>query len=188
MGNRAGRATALTVLSPIKPGWPVFLRLRFWIVGRFPALTKDLRKLSFIHFAYWAIVGKFPYNGPPQREDRFHYKYLLFESNFNGMWDEYIDAFSAVLPDRMKRIWGSSYGFPGPVPVGPFKDYIRNNEFEASHYYSAYPQASATMIKGSLALQRRFSAFAKQAQDDTLTPEEFKAAYDALLTDVQRYL
>lgn len=186
MANVAGRATALTVLSPVKRGWPVWLRLRFRIVGRIPAMTTGLRKLSFIHFAHWTIVGRFPYHGPPQHEDKLHYKYLLFESNFNGMWDEYIDAFSAVLPDRMKKIWGSSYGFPGPVPVGPFKDYIRRNEFEAGHYYSAYPQATATMIQGALALQRRFSAFAKEAQG--ATPEEFRAAYEALLTDVQRHL
>lgn len=188
MGNVAGRATALTVLTPIKRGWPVWLRVRFWIVGRIPALTRDLRRLSFIHFAYWAIIDRFPYNGAPQEPDRLNYRYLLFESNFNGMWEEYIDAFSAVLPDRMKKIWGSSFGFPGPVPVGPFKDYIRHNELAASHYYCAYPQATTTMIMGALALQRRFSAFAKQVQDDAMTPEEFQEAYHALLTDVQRYL
>ena len=187
MGNRAGRATALTVMSPMKPGWPLILRLRFRVVQRLPVLTKDLRRLSFIHFAYWSLVDRLPYHGPPQEEDRLHSTYLLFESNFNGMWDEYIDAFSAVLPDRMKGLWGSSYGFPGPVPVGPFKDYIRDNEYEVGHYYSAYPQASATMIQGALALQRRFSGFARQLRDE-MTPEEFQAAYHALLTDVQRQL
>ncbi len=187
MSNRTGRATALTVLSPVKPGWSLFLRLRFRLIQLFPGLTTELRKLSFIHFAFWAIVERLPYNGPPQEEDRLHYKYLLFESNFNGLWDEYIDAFSSVLPDRMKKIWGSSYGFPGPVPVDPFKDYIRNNEYEVSHYYSAYPQASVTMVQGALALQRRFSTFATQVRDD-MAPQDFQAAYWALLTDVQHQL
>ena len=186
MGNVAGRARALTVLSPVKRGWPLWLRLRFFVVGRIPRLTAPLVKLSFIHFAHWTLVDRFPHNGPPQEVDDIHYRYLLFESNFNGMWEEYIDAFSAVLPDRMKKIWGSSYGFPGPVPVGPFKDYIRRNEFEASHYYSAYPQATTTIIVGALALQQRFSAFAKEAHD--ASPDEFMMAYEALLTDVQRYL
>ena len=87
----------------------------------------------------------------------------------------------------MKKIWGSSYGFPGPLPAGPFKDYIRNNEYEVSHYYSAYPQASSTMVQGALALQRRFSTFARQVRDD-MTPQDFQAAYQALLTDVQHQL
>ena len=39
----------------------------------------------------------------------------------------------------MKGIWGTSYGFPGPIPVEPFKDYIRANEYVANHYYNAYP-------------------------------------------------
>jgi hypothetical protein len=59
-------------------------------------------------------------------------------SNFNGTWDQCIDAFSEVVPARTKAIWGSSYGFPGPIPVEPFKSYIRRNEYIANHYWSAY--------------------------------------------------
>jgi hypothetical protein len=58
--------------------------------------------------------------GDRRRGERVRYRYLLFESNFNGTWDEYIDAFSEVVPTRMRLIWGSSYGFPGPLPVEPF--------------------------------------------------------------------
>ena len=46
----------------------------------------------------------------------------------------------------MKAIWGTSYGFPGPIPVEPFKDYIRRNEYVANHYWSAYPGCTTTEI------------------------------------------
>ncbi len=46
----------------------------------------------------------------------------------------------------MKAIWGTSYGFPGPNPVEPFKDYIRRNEYVANHYWSAYPGFTTTEI------------------------------------------
>ena len=97
--------------------------------------------LSFIHYARWVIVKEFPPGG-----EKLHYPYLLFESNFNGSWDQYIDAFSEVVPARMKGIWGTSYGFPGPIPVEPFKDYIRANEYVANHYWNAYPGATTTEI------------------------------------------
>ncbi|HEV2773902.1 MAG TPA: hypothetical protein VGV57_13940 [Thermoleophilaceae bacterium] len=52
----------------------------------------------------------------------------------------------------MTLFWGSSYGFPKPLPTGRFKRYIRRNEYEASHFYSAYPQATTTMVNAALTL------------------------------------
>ena len=52
----------------------------------------------------------------------------------------------------MKVFWGTSYGFPQPLPTGPFKEYIKENELEASHFYSAYPQATTTMVLAALEL------------------------------------
>ena len=37
----------------------------------------------------------------------------------------------------MTAFWGSSYGFPKPLPTAPFKAYIQANETEADHYYCA---------------------------------------------------
>ena len=58
----------------------------------------------------------------------------------------------------MKAFWGSSYGFPGALPTGPFKDYIRRNEIDASHYYSAYPDATMTMVLAALRARRAGSS------------------------------
>ena len=42
--------------------------------------------------------------------------HLFFESNFNGGWEEYIDAFSYILTRGMRRSWGSSLRLPGAAP------------------------------------------------------------------------
>ena len=121
MANVEGRATAITVLSPYKRTGRLLLPVVFWIGRNVTWTLKKLQTLSFIHYARW-VIERFPDGGDGER---LHYPYLLFESNFNGSWDQYIDAFSEVVPTRMKGIWGTSYGFPGPIPVEPFKDYIR---------------------------------------------------------------
>ena len=41
--------------------------------------------------------GGFPYLGGKQKKEALQYDYLFFFSNFNGTWNQYIDAFSAVL-------------------------------------------------------------------------------------------
>lgn len=150
--NVEGQTTAITVFSTVRWWGRFWLPVLFWFVRRVPALTKTLRELSFIHFARWCIVDELPYNGPPQRSGKLHYRHMFFESNFNGSWSEYIDAFSHKLTSGMTAFWGSSYGFPKPLPTGPFKEYIRSNETAADHFYSAYPEATSTMVQRALTL------------------------------------
>jgi hypothetical protein len=178
-----GRAVALTVFSTVKwwgrielPLFFLYLRLRSGSLG-------DLRRLSFIQSARWSIVGRIPYNGPPQPRRRLNYPHLYFESNFNGGWEEYIDAFSYVLKTGMWAVWGSSYGFPNALPSGPFKRYIRDNELPASHYYSAYPDATATTVLAGLEVSPRLAELRLRAK--TMSPEEFATAWRAFLTENQ---
>jgi hypothetical protein len=184
--NVDGQAIAITVFSTIKWWGRLYLPVLFFLAKRVPWLTETLRKLSFIHFARWALVKEIPYNGPPQPRQTMRYAHMYFESNFNGGWEEYIDAFSHIMTPNMKVFFGSSYGFPGPLPVGPFKDYIHANETEASHYYSAYPDATITMVAGALALDDRLAPLRRDAAE--LDPTAFAAAYRRLLTDAQRWL
>lgn len=184
--NVEGRAQAMTVMTPIKRFWTWKVRLAFLLVGWIPALSEPLRVLSFIHYARWNIVDEIPFNGGTQKRERLHYKYLLFTTNFNGTWEQYIDAFSRYCPDKMDLIWGTSFGHPGAAHTKKFKEYIRFNEFPASHYYSAYPSFPTTVINQSLSLEEKFQAF--QARTATLGPEEFQAEYLAFLTDIQRLI
>lgn len=184
--NQCGRAIAMTVVNPIKPGRSAVLRFNFWASRRFPVLLARLKKLSFIHFLRWTIVEEFPYNGPPQEREDLKFNYLFFISNYNGYWMQYIDAFYHVLPDQMDWIWGNTYFYPKGSPAGATKRVIQRLEFTASHYYSAYPEASATMIQSALELKRRFDAF--QAGGDGANPDDFQRRYQRFLTDAQRYL
>ena len=184
--NVDGQAIAITVFSTIKLTGRGFLPVLFLVTRRIPKLTGTLRQLSFIHFARWCVIGKLPYNGPPQKKGRFRYPHMYFESNFNGGWEEYIDAFSHILTSGMTAFWGSSYGFPKPLPTAPFKKYIQDNETEADHYYCAYPDATSTMIQRALELEPKLVALRRDA--GRMDPEAFAAAYSRFLTDAQNAL
>ena len=184
--NHDGQAIAITVFSTIRWWGRAFLPVLFLVTRRFPKLTGTLRKLSFIHFARWSIVRQLPYNGPPQREGKLRYPHMYFESNFNGGWEEYIDAFSHILTNGMTAFWGSSYGYPKPLPTGPFKQYIQENETEADHYYCAYPEATSTMIQRALELDAKLAQLKLDAE--RLAPDAFAARYRDFLGDVQHCL
>jgi hypothetical protein len=178
--NVEGEAIAITVFSTVKWWGRFWLPLFFFYATRIRGPSPQLTQLSFIHFARWALIRRLPDGRKPR------HPYLFFESNFNGGWEEYIDAFSHILTRGMTFLWGSSHGFPKPLPTAPFKDYIRRHEIEASHFYSAYPEATTTMVLAALEVEEQLTPLLERARD--ADPETFACEWRAFLTDVQRCL
>lgn len=188
MKDRAGKAVAINVLTPL-PWWKAWItRLIFWLVGRIAALQGTLKALSFIHFARWTIVRAKDLHHPADGRGRdvWGTHYLLFNSNYNGPWEEYIDAFSYVLPKGLDLLWFTSTGYPGASPISPFKAYIRHCEFKTDAYWCAYPSASTRDVRAALDVAEEMEALADRL--DTLGEAAFAEAYDAMMWRVQTRL
>lgn len=184
-GNLDGQAVAITVFSAVKWWGRIELPLFFWFIRVRSGSLGDLKKLSFIHAAHWSLVRRMPGNGNQPRA-KLRHALLYFESNFNGGWEEYIDAFSYVLKPGMWGFWGSSYGFPGAVPPSPFKEYIRRNQYEANHFFSAYPNATATTVLAALELAPAVNEL--RQREPEMSAEEFARAWHGLLSRSQTCL
>jgi len=169
----------------MKPWKTPFLRLIFFLLGAIKPLQNDLKNLSFIHFARWVIIPRssFPRLSEKQPEENLRYDYLLFFSNFNGTWNQYIDAFSAVLSKGLDLIWRWSEKYPGSTPVSPFKVYIARVQFDTDYYYNAYPKSSTNDVKAANRVQDAVREFEKTAA--SLSPAEFENAYLNFVLRVQ---
>ena len=185
MTNINGKAYAMNAVTPMKAWKAPILRVLFFLLGAIKSKQQDLIDLSFIHFARWVIVkrNQFPRLAPEQPEEQLHYDYLLFFSNFNGTWNQYIDAFSAVLATGLDLIWRWSEKFPGSVPVTAFKRYISLVQFDTDYYYTAYPYATTNDVKAAIRVDDALREFANSSQG--LAPEQFNQAYLKLLVKVQ---
>ena len=176
---------AMNAITPQKWWKTWIVRLIFFILEKFPKTTTGLVELSFIHFARWVIVPrrKFPHVDPKQPVEELRYDYMLFFSNFNGTWNQYIDAFSAVLSTGLNAIWRWSEKFPGSVPVTPFKQHIARCQFDTDYYYTAYPYATTNDVKAA----HRVHAAAEELEKNcaSMTPEQFAQAYSNFLIKVQ---
>jgi hypothetical protein len=188
MSNINGKVYALNAITPMRPWKTWLLRGFFFILGHVKPLQADLINLSFIQFARWVILphNRFPFLGQGQKREQLKYDYLLFFSNFNGTWNQYIDAFSAVLSRGLNLVWRWSEKFPGSVPVTPFKQYIARVQFDTDYYYTAYPQATANDVKSAHIVQDALTAFGKDAA--THTHEQFREAYLQFVIAVQAHL
>ncbi len=188
MSNINGKVYAMNAITPMKPWKTWILRLIFFVLGHVKSLQQDLINLSFIEFARWVVVprGGFPQLGNGQEPEKLTYDYLLFFSNFNGTWNQYIDAFSAVLFKGLDLIWKWSEKFPGSVPVTIFKEYIGRVQFDTDYYFTAYPHATANDLKAAHSVQASFDDLRSRAAN--LSGPEFADAYLNFVLQVQPYL
>jgi hypothetical protein len=188
MSNINGKVYAMNAITPMKPWKTWVLRAIFWLLWNVKSLQQDLINLSFIEFARWVVVPRrgFPFAGDVRLKEEMQYDYLLFFSNFNGTWNQYIDAFSAVLSGGLNLIWRWSEKFPGSVPVTLFKEYIARVQFDTDYYYTAYPHATANDLKSAHLVQAGFDSLAQSAPNST--PEQFAEAYLSFVLQVQSHL
>lgn len=180
MTNVAGKAYGMNVVTPMRP-WVTWLNRFIFMVSRaFPETLSGLLGLSLIHFARWVIIRRdqWPQRGQPSQT--LKNDYMLFCSNFNGTWDQYIDAFADGIPGGLDLFWYSSTKYPNSIPVTPFKDYIRANQIDTSYYYNATPGSAQRDIKQALKL-----AAALRGSTDTGDDAALAEAYKHLLSTVQ---
>lgn len=169
----------MTVFSLLIPGGRFIQRLIF-VVGTYRR-SSDVDRLAMIHFARLAIIREFPDHGQPR--DDMRQPLQLFESSYNGSFNQYIDTFREAIPGKMRSFWGTSYGFPWSLRLKRFKRYIRANEFPIDHFYVRYPEASVKMISSALKVAQANAELRRVARE--LDADAFAARFRTLINDLQ---
>jgi hypothetical protein len=184
MSNTAGKAYAMNVVTPVPPARTWINRLIFMVARAIPSTLSGLLGLSLIHFARWVIIKRdqWPTFAKDQPKPNVKNDYVLFCSNFNGTWDQYIDAFADGIPGGLDLFWYSSTKYPHSIPITPFKTYIRVNQVDTNYYYTATPGSGQRDIKQALRLAAALRALAADTPSD---PEAFAQAYSGLLRQAQ---
>jgi hypothetical protein len=120
----------------------------------------NLSGIATIHALRWVIIPSGILGSSP---------YLLFESNYNGSWDSYVDDFVQYAYRRMNLIWGKciDYRSRGAKDAEWFKQHVRNYLFPAQAYYSAYPDLTVRNILTCLRL-----AEILKIEEDQVEPEQ----------------
>jgi hypothetical protein len=138
----------------IKPGWFRFLVLKSVLfVINFAAKTifthgaktifthGTLGGIPSIHFARWFIIDQG--------------RRLVFHSNFDGSWENYLDDFIDKAANGLTAVWSNAVGFPrsrmligaGARDERRFKAYVRNTQVFTNVWYSAYPRLTVQNIQ-----------------------------------------
>jgi hypothetical protein len=183
MSNIAGKAYAMNVITPSNPKITWFNRLIFMAARGLPQRLGGLLGLSIIHFARWILVKRDQWPDLGQGKQNLRNDYMIFCSNFNGTWDQYIDAFSDGIPKGLNLFWYSATKYPSSIPITPFKYYITFNQIYTDYYYNATPGSAQRDIKRAMLVQDTLKGLAKQHASET--PEQFASSYRKALLRVQ---
>jgi hypothetical protein len=178
--------TPLTVLTPVPLWWSLWIRVTWAVAALARGLVqRRLRALSFIHFAHWSLVARWP-RDPAVARDRGAPRTLLFLTTFDGSGIQYIDAFVRVVPRQIAALYAGARGFPGARRFRPVERYIAAHSHRVDHYYAAHPEATTTMTTQALALRERLVAF--EARVAGADDERFARELERFLTDAQGLL
>lgn len=188
MSNIAGKAYAMNVITPIRSHLAWVNKVIFLAASYIPRTLRGLITLSLIHYAGWVIIDKrqFPHLSPEQPRENLSYSYMLFFSNFNGSWDQYVDSFTFSIPGGLDMFWKWNIRYPKSVALTPFHDYIHYNQIETLHYYNAYPLAASNDVKSARSVKQALQSFDQTA--DQGTDAEFLQRYHGLLRSLQHDL
>lgn len=148
--------TPVTLVSTIKkPRFYHGLLLRstlFLVSQEARASYGTLAGVSTIHFARWAIMD----GG----------RHLLFETNFDGSWERYLDDFIDNVSVGLNAVWANCVNYPigGAEDSEGFKRFFQDDHFPAQVYYSAYPDATVNNIVTDLRLGGAVEQFLRQEE------------------------
>lgn len=176
-GLRTGNH-ALTMITPLTWWGLPWLGLQFRLTRRFPSL-KGLEPFKSVYFSQWCLVRSFHFNGPPQLRERPSRPWMLWEVVYSAEADPYIESFIAGIPKQIRRLWNSSYGFPGTGSVARLTDYITAARWQSDVEYWAYPDATVRTILSGLEVVKEHAFLTVAARDGT--DEDFAAAYAGFL-------
>jgi hypothetical protein len=186
MSNVSGKAYAMNVVTPMRPPRTWLNTFLFMVTRSIPSTLAGLLGLKFIHFARWVMIRRKDWPDFGQPRDPLLNDYMLFCSNFNGTWDQYIDAFSDALPGGLDLLWYSSTKYPHSIPISPFKTYIRANQVDTDYYYNATPGAGQRDVKSGLRVRHMLLQLAEDY--GRMSPAEFAEAFRKALVSVQNDL
>ncbi len=141
-----GNITELTVITPIIEGRSETLRQVLQGIQISP--DSPIKKISTIHYARWVIFDD---------DTR-----LLFSSNFDGTWKDYLEDFVNLIPDGLDAIWGNCVGYPGATPFEGFANYVHDHQIKTDLFYAAYPEVTVKHVIKALDWEQKTNDFQQE--------------------------
>ena len=179
MADQSGSIYGLTILSPIKDDPHAEISHSLAIRMYLQTLPVDGKgpfgKVSTTHMARLVVLDDVVYFGMPSREEHLKSKYLIFESNFDGDLETYLQQLATEARDEVHGIWQHCIGYPGVENVGAFTAYMKRCQVETTFYFADVNDKTVEQTLQALQTQSAVASFIEKNQGKS--PDELQPAF-----------
>ncbi|MGB1237882.1 MAG: hypothetical protein ACPG4U_06695 [Pseudomonadales bacterium] len=205
MANINGKAYGLTLLCPIKNGCSgnrAFSALTRRTLQRLPLNEHSpIAQVPNTYLCRFYILSDVFYEQGPARngwratllsgwragvrEEHLKSEYLVFESNFHGDLDSYLEAMWHCAEQSVKAIWQHCVGFERVRDAQSFSDYVKRCQIDNQLFFNGSTDESLNEQLKALYLKQELSRFVFANQATTQDPVALQRAFQAFITRVQ---
>ena len=112
-----------------------------------------LEKIPTVHYARFAQITR---------------TRILFQSVYDGEWEQYLADFAVNIPKQLDLVWGGAVGYPksGAADAAALTKFLDSRRVHRDYFYVAYADDTVKEIQASLALGEKLIRFSKEAPAD----------------------
>ena len=111
----------------------------------------------------------------PACEEHLQSKYLVFESNFDGELETYLERLAREIPDIVDAVWQHCEGFPGAANMAAFKSYMKSCQVKTTFFFADVNDKTVQQTLQALQTQSAVTAFIIKHQG--AGPNELQAEF-----------
>ncbi len=187
MANKSGNIYGLTILSPVRRHdvgeVSNALRIRQYLAKLDRHKQSPFARVTSTHMARLVVLDDVVYVGTPAIEEHLKSHYLVFESNFDGDLDTYLECLAKEAGEHVNAVWKHCEGFPGTEDRDAFKKYMKKCQVPTTFFFAAVNDKTMGQTLRALQVKNAFAAFVEQNQGKPA--EELQKAFAAFLNDLR---
>lgn len=109
-----------------------------------------LRQIPTVHYARFARISRTK---------------ILFESVYDGEWEQYVSDFAVHIPKKLDLVWGGAIGYPpgGAADAPALAKFLGERRLPRDYFYMSYSNQTVKEIQKSLALGEKLLWFTREA-------------------------
>ena len=171
MANVSGKTYGLTILSPIIEDNRLdvchSMKLR-WYLSQLPRdNTSPFAQLSSTYLARLVVMDDVVFVGHPAHEVHLKSRYLVFETNFDGDLDTYLERMAKETKEFVDAVWTHCVGFPGTDDVNAFMAYMKRCQVKTTFFFADVNDRTVGSTLKALKTQAALADFMEKHQGRT---------------------
>jgi len=188
MANQSGSVYGLTILSPILQDRSAETSHNCAIRMKLACLPRDesspFARVSSTHMARLVVMDDVVYVGMPSCEEHLKSQYLVFETNFDGVLDDYLTSMAREIPMDVDAVWQHCWGYPGTKDLAAFIAYMKKCQITTTFYFAAVNDKTVQQTLTALQTQAAVAEFIEKNQGKPAA--ELRGSFENFLESLRK--